>query len=173
MDLQNRIKNISEYFKGLDYVENLLIIKVQYKDRWSIFNSKDESIKVTPDDNVPNLFFYYGDNSLDYNLFFELIEQTIKHNLERENKVLLLKSKIEELKNIFIDEDIETLSTLKFTFKKKRGAKKIIKTEIVPIDIEETKEIKETAKESFENNNKVIDESPITIIKGDEIDNLY
>lgn len=139
MDLQGRIKDISEYFKGFEFVENLLIIKVQYKDKWDVFGKKDESIKVTPDENVPNLYFYFGDSSLGYDEFFDLIEHTIQYNLEKEEKLQLLNEKIKELKDLFIQEDVETLRTLKFICEKgkkkaqqkKRGRKPKVEKESV------------------------------------------
>ena len=143
MDLQGRIKDISEYFKGFEFVENLLIIKVQYKDKWDVFGKKDESIKVTPDENIPNLYFYYGDSSLGYDEFFDLIEHTIQYNLEKEEKLHLLNEKIKELKDLFIQEDVETLRTLKFICEKgkkktqqqkKRGRKPKVEKESVVED---------------------------------------
>lgn len=140
MDLQGRIKDISEYFKGFEFVENLLIIKVQYKDKWDVFGKKDESIKVTPDENIPNLYFYYGDSSLGYDDFFDLIEHTIQYNIEKEEKLHLLNEKIKELKDLFIQEDVETLRTLKFICEKgkkkaqtqkKRGRKPKVEKETV------------------------------------------
>lgn len=122
--MQERIKDISEYFRGFEFVQNLLIIKVQYKDKWDVFGTKDESIKVAPDDKDKNVYFYYGENTIEYDAFFNLIETTIRYNMEKEEKVALLREKMNELKELFLNENMETLKTLKFTFEKKKEYKK-------------------------------------------------
>lgn len=173
MDIQKRISNITEYFKGFEIVDKFIVIKVSYKDKWITFPSTDDAIKITIDDNIPNLYFYYGDLTIDYNLYFDLIEKTIKYNLEREDKVTLLFEKVRELKTIFENEDIETLKTLNFNYKKKKiRAKLVNKCEQNNI-IKSDTIIKDIVKNELENNNKILDDSPITIIKGNEIDKLY
>lgn len=174
MDLQIRIKKIKSYFRGFEYIDNLLLIKMEYNNKWEVFSTKDDTIKVTRDDNNPSLYYYYGDVNLDHGMFFDLIEETIKHNVEREEKVHLLKDKIEELKHIFLDEDIEVLKTLTFNVKKKRVKKKIIKNDSIDIPASEgSADIKGVAKNGFENNNQVIEkDKSITVIREDEINSL-
>ena len=120
MDIQNRIKNIEPYFKGLEYIGEYVLVKILYKKKWSVLPSDNENVKISIDDDNKELFYYYSNKNIDCNNIFDLIDKTIKFNMESENKVALLKEKIEELRTIFLENDIDTLKRLKFSFDKKR-----------------------------------------------------
>lgn len=120
MDIQDRIKKIEPYFKGLEYIGDYVLVKALFKKNWTILPSDDDSIKISNDDDDKYLFYYYSNKSVDYNKIFDLIDKTISFNMDSEKKVSLLKEKIEELRKLFIEHDIDTLKNLKFTFDKKR-----------------------------------------------------
>lgn len=120
MDMQERIKNIEPYFKGLEYIGDYILVKTVYKKNWNVLPSDNELVKVSIDDDDKTLFYYYSNKNTDYNNIFDLIEKTIKFNMESENKVALLKEKIEELRKLFLEYDIDTLKKLKFSFDTKR-----------------------------------------------------
>lgn len=120
MDIQNRIKNIEPYFKGLEYISNYILVKVFYKTNWNVLPSNNENVKISQDDNDKNLYYYYTDKSNDCNIIFDLIDKTVKFNMESEDKVNLLKEKVEELRKLFLEYDISTLKKLKFSFDTKR-----------------------------------------------------
>ena len=125
MDLQERIKKVSPYFKSFEYVNNFILVKVVYKKGWNVIPPETDNIKISSDDNDSNLYYYYADINEDCNLIFNSIEKTISFNIESENKVELLKEKIEELRKVFLENDIETLKTIKFSMQKKRGRTKV------------------------------------------------
>lgn len=152
--LQDRINKITEYFRGMEIANNVLIVRVEYKSKWGVFPSEDENIKVCKSEEIPNEYFYYGDYSyVSIDEIFDLIEETIEMNISAEMKVNLLTEKIEELKVMFTNEPLEKLRTLCFVFnedkiqpkkKNNRKPKKAKKeeeiTETVSNETVETKE---------------------------------
>lgn len=147
--LQDRINKITEYFRGMEITNNTYIIKVAFKDKWGVFPSEDNRIKVCKSEDTINEFFYYA-NFLEVNVddIFDLIEETIDMNISAEMKINLLTAKIDELKVLFTDEPLERLQTLYFGFqdnnklqstKKKYRKKK--KVEEVKQDVVETSDI--------------------------------
>ena len=143
LNLQTRIDKVKEYFRGIEYTSGLFIVKVEYKPKWNVFQPNGGSISVTVDDNIPNLYYYYGDSTIDYNDFFDLIDETIKFNMEAEDKVALMREKYAELKELFVNEDLETLKTLTFTLKKKKPKK--VKPKVEKVEEESVLENKEEA----------------------------
>ncbi|MBR6516959.1 MAG: hypothetical protein IKT40_09015 [Bacilli bacterium] len=133
----------------MEIANNVLVIKVEYKNRWGVFPSEDGSIKVCKSDDVENLYFYYGDYlTLNIDEVFDLIEETIEMNISAELKIQLLTEKIEELKQLFTTESLERLQNLYFDFKevkktpKKRNSKKNKnETEEVVQVVEETESV--------------------------------
>lgn len=114
------ISKIAMYFKGMEYVDDLAFIKVQYKPGWKVFKPKNGIINVAADEDAKNVYFYYGKKTLDLDAFFDLIERTIQYNEQQEEKLVLLNEKIEEMKEIFKKNSIEDLKGLTFQLKKKR-----------------------------------------------------
>jgi hypothetical protein len=143
--LQDRLKNNAPYFRGMEVINDTLIIKVQYQPKWGVFPSEDETIKVAKSEEVPNEYFYYADYmTVTIDSVFDLIESTINMNLSAAAKIELLNEKFEELKQLFASESLERLQTLTFTMKepKKRANKKKIAKEtlIVEPQVEEISE---------------------------------
>lgn len=138
--LQDRINKISEYFKSMEIANNILVIKVEYNNRWGVFPSEDGAIKVCKSEEVQNEYFYYADYlTVNIDSIFDLIEDTIEMNISAELKIQLLTDKIEELKVLFTNEPLEKLKNLYFDFKeiekpKKRKSKKYKKEENKPIE---------------------------------------
>jgi hypothetical protein len=117
--LQDRIKKIAQYFRGIEMTGGLFIVKVQYKEKWAAYPTQDmETIKVTRSDEEPNVWFYYAQaDTVDMEMIFDLIEETIEMNESVRLKIELLKSKVEELKVLFDTEPLNKLERLEFTFK--------------------------------------------------------
>lgn len=160
--LQDRITRISEYFQSMEITNNILVIKVLYKNRWGVFPSEDETIKVCKSEEIPNEYFYYADYfTVSVEKVFDLIEETIDMNISTEKKVNLLAEKVEELKTLFSTEPLEKLETLFFDFKevkkekpkRRKNLKKEVKKEngeIIELECEKKFEINDLV------NNEVI-----------------
>ena len=104
LQVEDYISKIGEYFEGIERYNDALIVRVKLPERWGVYPSSDERIKVTPSEEVPNEYYYYG-SSNDVNL--EDIFQTKTHILMR---FLELNSKvITSMQNEF-REDIENES---------------------------------------------------------------
>ena len=116
MSLKERINGISQYFRGIEYQGGLLIVKVQLPNKITPYGSKDEIIKVTQSED-DGLWYYYADADLvDEDAIFTLIEETVKVYEEAKAKVVLMKQKIEELRDLFANNSLEKLNTLYFDF---------------------------------------------------------
>ena len=146
MSLQERIQKNEQYFKGMEIINNTVIIKVLYGDKWGAYPSQDEKVKVAKSEEVANEWFYYGDYT--YTMIdeiFDLIEETIEMNLAAIERLELFNKKMDELKEIFANESLAKLKTLVFHFEeikkpKRKKTKKIVAetiiTDIVPNNIE-------------------------------------
>ena len=148
--LQERIRDKSNYFRGMEMTNGILIIKVQFEDKWGVYPNQGETIKVAKSNEEPNEWYYYGDfDVISFDEIFDLIEDTVKMNINAAKKIELLNQKFEELKNIFATEKLEKLETLYFGFnepintkpkkkynKRKKKEEPIITEEIVEMKSE-------------------------------------
>lgn len=143
MDVKDRIENVKQYFKGMQ-VENLeganiIYVIVQFPPRWII----DEEIQnkfgvsVVQGQDYPGQFYFCGEMEKGFDVVFDAIEYNIEKMLTAQERASLLKQKVQELQNLFMDEtvSIESLRTLDFTYKtnkiKKKQQKVIEKEEVV------------------------------------------
>lgn len=152
--LQERMTAMTPYFRGIEMYNDALMVKMVYPNKWKAFPSEDGRIKITPSDADPTLTYYYASSKdTTYDEMFDLIEQTIKVNQDIILKLELLKSKVNELKELFQTTEYDDLTHLKFvidkeekkkpkrkyTRKKKEAANEAITVESTDI-IEEKKE---------------------------------
>ena len=115
--LQERMTAISPYFRGIDMYNEALIVRVVYPNKWKAYNSPDGLIKAAPSENNENEIWYYANSKeCDFDTIFDLIEETIKANNEIHLKLELLKTKIEELKDLFSQKSYEELTRMRFIF---------------------------------------------------------
>ena len=154
--LQERIKDNALYFRGMEMTNGILIIKVQFEEKWGVYPNQAETIKVAKSTETPNEWYYYGDfEVISFDEIFDLIEDTVIMNINAAKKIELLNQKFEELKNIFATEKLEKLETLYFAFsepintkpRKKYNRKKKVEEPIV------TEEIVEMQTEVVDENN--------------------
>ena len=128
------MNDMKPYFRGIEMLNNGLIVRVILPPKWKAYDSNDGRIKTAPSETVANEYFYYA-NSEDttYEEIFDLIEETIKANNEIVLKLKLLKDKVDELKEMFSSLPYEELLTLKFVtgkpkkVKPKKNTKKVEK----------------------------------------------
>ena len=143
MDVKDRIENVKQYFKGMQ-VENLeganiIYVIVQFPPRWIV----DEEIQnkfgvsVVQGQDYPGQFYFCVEMEKGFDVVFDAIEYNIEKMLTAQERASLLKQKVQELQNLFMDEtvSIESLRTLDFTYKtnkiKKKQQKVIEKEEVV------------------------------------------
>ena len=126
MDFQKRIEKIGEYFKGIDYFNDALMVKVQFPKQVTVSGDAEKGISVAQAED--GLWYYYG-NKHEVNIedIFDLIDTTVYVYEEAKKKAELYKMKCEELRDIFGTTPYEKLVTLEFVFKspkKTRSPKK-------------------------------------------------
>ena len=124
LQVEDYISKIGEYFEGIERYNDALIVRVKLPERWGVYPSSDERIKVAPSEEVPNEYYYYG-SSNDVNLedIFQLILETIQMNKDVLLKIELLKEKVQELKELFDTKPLEELKTLKFVTEQPKKTK--------------------------------------------------
>jgi hypothetical protein len=110
--IQKTLDSLQPYVIGIRYVEGLPLVDVVFKEGWSV-PEDPKVIKVKGEESL-NYFMFYSDKGLGIDELLAFVDRTIKINLEREKKQILLKLKVEELKKIFRDNTLEKLNKLKF-----------------------------------------------------------
>lgn len=158
--MQKRIDKIKEYFKELNISGNIIYVTVVFPPKWAVSELLEENfnVKVVPRQDGQGVYFF-TDLTNGFDKLFDAIEYTITFNKQAQEKIELLMYKIEELKELFNNEDISTLKTLKFSYKKKNTPssnsskktkkKKEVKEEITII------EDNNIPIENFEENNNI------------------
>ena len=126
------------YFRGIEMYNEALMVKVVYPPRWKAYPSADERIKVTQGENDKSLTYYYADSkdtTYERSKGITLPEYSgkgytyngwsIKGTQEK-----ILKTKVEELKELFSKLSYDELKTIKFVtegVKTTKGRKKYTK----------------------------------------------
>lgn len=122
MNIKERIKSLGTYFSSMNIAaeNNIIYVLVNFPHGWTCSEVTEHNFNVkTARDEAPGFFYFFADMEVGFDNIFDAIEYNIKFNEDAQAKVALLRNKIEELKNIFEQEDIQTLETLEFKFKKK------------------------------------------------------
>ena len=110
MEIKERIKCISEYFKEMQIVNvdntQMIYVVVKFPRGWEIEHNLNEKFSTIVEiGNEPDEYYFFTELDNEYKVF-DAIEYTIekmKNAIERAN---LLKDKILELKSIFQNENI-------------------------------------------------------------------
>ena len=131
---------------NLSSENGIIYIRVQFPKGWGCSEVTEHNFSVkSVQDEIPGYFYFFADMEVGFDKVFDAIEYNIQFNEEAQAKVGLLKEKIEELKYIFENEDIDVLKTLEFKYKKKK--QKAIKKQNTQI-----KTIEENSKDIIEEN---------------------
>lgn len=123
LDIISRIKKLGEYFNSMSIEgENgIIYVRVNFPKGWGCSEVTEHNFNVTAvKDEIPGFFYFYTETDLGVERIFDAIEYNIKFNQDAQDKVNLLREKIEQLKKIFEEEDISVLKTLEFKYKKKK-----------------------------------------------------
>lgn len=128
VNINEKIKNIGDYFLGMNVAEGFIYITVRFPDGWKVSNRLEEKYDVKAI-RTENEMGYYFFTSMDvgFEKIFEAIEDTISFNEVALLKQALFMEKIKELQILFEDEPLDVLETIEFKYKKKRGKKNEVK----------------------------------------------
>ena len=127
LDILNRIKKLGTYFNSMNIEgENgIIYVRVCFPKGWGCSEVTEHNFNVKAvKDEIPGYFYFYTETESGFECIFDAIEYNIKFNQDAQDKVNLLRIKIEELKNIFEEEDISVLRTLEFKYRKKKEKNK-------------------------------------------------
>jgi predicted nuclease of predicted toxin-antitoxin system len=113
----NFIKTTIQYLKSVRVIKEYISFDMMFPNTWTILKEHTKDIEViknnSQDDKVVVSFVSpYNEVSIDN--IENSINSIVKYNIEREEKEKLFKSKVDELKNIFEKQKLDSLKNLKF-----------------------------------------------------------
>jgi hypothetical protein len=121
MSLNIQLSPILQYLHQIKKIENYVIFDMHFPNTWKVlkkFVVEDRFVNLgTIDENTNGVSFVSEISEDSLNTVQNNIIGIINYNLEREQKEMLLESKIHELKTIFDKQSLESLKTLKFDLK--------------------------------------------------------
>lgn len=126
MSLNEQLIRLSSYKINFNIYEGTVIISLEYPKDWTVLEINSSDIQTTSENGRQ---FYWVPLQTDVEKVFELIDETIEYNKDIEAKSELFKQKIDEMRKIFLEEDLQTLRTMKFKMKKKKLPKKKVTEE--------------------------------------------
>jgi hypothetical protein len=110
---QEKLNELRPYVTGIRFVKDLPVVDVVLLENWDMFESDEISYKPSASNQSYYMVFPKDkDDSIDSVL--DHVKYVIEFNIEKENKLSLLKAKIEELKVLFNDKPLKDLEKLKF-----------------------------------------------------------
>jgi len=115
---------LGDYFRGIEYYNEALIVKVNFPQRWQVYPSKDGNIKPAKSEKAVGEYYYYGNmNVVTLDDIFGVIKETIEANKDAELKIQLLNEKANELKELFKTTPYDKLLGLKFVLEEVKAEK--------------------------------------------------
>ena len=126
MTLNEQLIRLSSYKINFNIYEGTVIISLEYPRDWTVLEINSSDIQTTSENGRQ---FYWVPLQMDVEKVFELIDETIEYNKDIEAKSELFKQKIDEMRKIFLEEDLQTLRTMEFKMKKKKLPKKKVTEE--------------------------------------------
>jgi len=112
--IKERLNNLRPYVRGVRFVKDMAVVDVVFKDGWDVYENDVVTYKPSKSSKNYFMFFPKDQESSDFDLLLDHIEDIIENNIERENKLVLLKAKVEELKVLFDSNPLSELERLKF-----------------------------------------------------------
>ena len=111
--VQKKLNELRPYVTGIRFVKDLPVVDVILRDGWDMFET--DTVVYKPSSSNQNYFMVYPKNPEDsLDIVLDHVEHIINFNVEKENKLTLLKAKVEELKLLFTDKPLKDLEKLKF-----------------------------------------------------------
>lgn len=113
--IQEILDSLQPYVIGIRYLEGTVLVDVVFKEGWVV--PDDNFVKKEKGTDTMNYYMLYSDSpKVGLDEILSYVEKVIKINLEKEKKYELLKTKVNELKELFKNNSLIKLNNLKFTF---------------------------------------------------------
>ncbi len=110
---QEKLNELRPYVTGIRFVKDLPVVDVVLLENWDMFESDSVTYKNS-NTNDSYYMVFPKDKGDSIDIVLNHVEYVIGFNIEKENKLTLLKAKIEELKVLFSDKPLTDLEKLKF-----------------------------------------------------------
>lgn len=112
--MHDRLNELRPFVTGLRFVKDMSVVDVILRSGWDVYES--DLVTYKPSQQNENYFMFHPKDSTDsdFNVVLDHVEDIIKKNIEKEQKLVLLKAKIEELKMLFSSKPLNELERLKF-----------------------------------------------------------
>ncbi len=110
---QEKLNELRPYVTGIRFVKDLPVVDVVLLENWDMFESDSVTYKNS-NTNDSYYMVFPKDKGDSIDIVLNHVEYVIDFNIEKENKLTLLKAKIEELKVLFSDKPLTDLEKLKF-----------------------------------------------------------
>jgi hypothetical protein len=121
MSLNIQLTPILKYLHQIRRIEDYVVFDMYFPNSWKIlkkFVIEDKFVNMgTVDEGLIGMSFVSEANDDNLNLTQNNIIGIINYNLEREQKDMLLETKINELRGIFEKQSLDSLKSLKFDIK--------------------------------------------------------
>jgi hypothetical protein len=114
-NIQKTLDSLQPYVIGIRYVEGTPLVDAVFKEGWTV--PDEPKIKKMKGNEEMNYYMVYSDvTGIGLDELLAFVDKTIKLNVEREKKHDLLRSMVNDLKEVFKKHSLKKLKTLKFTF---------------------------------------------------------
>lgn len=114
-NIEKTLDSLQPYVIGIRFLKTVPVVDVVLNEGWTL--PEDAKITRTKGDETLNYHMIHSDVAgVGLDRLLEYVDRTIKINLEREKKHELLKSKVNELKEVFKKSSLDKLKRLKFVF---------------------------------------------------------
>lgn len=114
MCIDDKLKEIKPFLVSLRYEGKAPVVDVNFKEGWIVPDSNN--IKIEKFEGLKDTYMFYSNNEqITMDNVIEFVAKVISINLEREHKMVLLKTKIKELQEFFVNHSLEELKRMDFT----------------------------------------------------------
>jgi len=139
-NIQKTLDSLQPYVIGIRYVEGTPLVDAVFKEGWTV--PEDSNIKKVKGDDGLNYYMIFSEvKGIGLDELLNYVDKTIKLNLEREKKHDLLRTKVNELKEIFKKNSLVKLQRLNFTFSDEELVPNLNDFDIDIEDIDDTEPI--------------------------------
>jgi hypothetical protein len=135
MNFQEVLQFLFPYLHGIRKLNQYLSVELIFPKTWEFPQSIIEKAQVEQNEKYSGegyhlIFVAEVSHDTKVDEMLDVIADLITHNLEKEQKERLLKSKVIELKEIFKNASLEDLKTLKFDFEEYDDIDELLEDEI-------------------------------------------
>jgi len=113
--IQTKLESLQPYIHSIRFLQGVPVIDMILADGWTVL--EDPNITRVKGEEGLNYHMLFSDKpGIDLDALLLHVEKIVKNNLDREKKHDLLRSKVNELKEIFKKNSLTKLQRLKFSF---------------------------------------------------------